>query len=142
MEQQNGNAPKTVTSSPGAATGPGADSTTAAVNDVDLRAWTGECHAEVHVRIERKRVVLTGVLHMGGRSVVTKTWERQSGPGRGWISKTPDFIECAEQRLGRELAEYLDGLPFPFDVSNLLPRPATAAGVASRAAACKEVGSV
>ena len=50
-----------------------------------------------------------------------------------------DFIQCAEKRLGRELAEFLDGLAFPFEVANLLPRPATAASVAARDAAAKEV---
>ena len=139
MQQMSGNTPKTVTPSPVPATGPGADSTTPGVNGVDLGALGGECHAEVHMRIERNRVVFTGVLQMGGRIEVTKVWERRAGPGRGWVTKTPDFIQCAEKRLGRELAEFLDGLAFPFEVANLLPRPASAVAAAAREAAAKEV---
>ena len=141
MQQMSGDTPTTVTPSPGPATGPGADSTTLGVNGVDLGALAGECHAEVHLRIERNRVVYTGVLQMGGRVEVAKVWERRAGQGGGWITKTPDFIECAESRLGRELAEFLDGLSFPFAVTNLLPRPATAASVAARMACAKEVGN-
>ncbi|KAF1719830.1 hypothetical protein CSC75_13925 [Pseudoxanthomonas wuyuanensis] len=76
---------------------------------------------------------------MGGRVEVVKCWQRRAGHGRGWITKTPDFIQCAEARLSKELAEYLDGLRFPFEVANLLPRPVTAAGVEARAAAATEV---
>ena len=139
MQQMSGNTPKTVTPSPVPATGPGADSTTPGVNGVDLGALDRECHAEVHIRIERNRVIFTGVLDMGGRVEVAKVWERRAGKGGGWITNRPEFIQCAEQRLGRELAEFLDGLAFPFEVANLLPRPATAASVAARDAAAKEV---
>ncbi|WP_454261470.1 dATP/dGTP pyrophosphohydrolase domain-containing protein [Pseudoxanthomonas mexicana] len=99
---------------------------------MDLGALGGECHAEVHMRIERNRVVFTGVLQMGGRIEVTKVWERRAGKGGGWITNRPEFIQCAEQRLGRELAEYLDSLRFPFEVANLLPRPASAVAAAAR----------
>ena len=139
MQQMSGNTPKTVTPSPVPATGPGADSTTPGVNGVDLGALDRECHAEVHILIERNRVIFTGVLDMGGRVEVAKVWERRAGKGGGWITNRPEFIQCAEQRLGRELAEFLDGLAFPFEVANLLPRPATAASVAARDAAAKEV---
>ncbi len=139
MQQMSGTTPKTVTPSPVPATGPGADSTTPGVNGVDLGALGGECHAEVHMRIERNRVVFTGVLQMGGRIEVTKVWERRAGKGGGWITNRPEFIQCAEQRLGRELAEYLDSLRFPFEVANLLPRPASAVAAAAREAAAKEV---
>lgn len=139
MQQMSGNVPNTVTPSSEPVTGPGADTTTPGVNGVDLGGLDRECHAEVHMRIERNRVIFTGVLQMGGRVEVTKTWERRSGHGGGWITKTPEFIQCAEQRLGRELAEYLDGLRFPFEVANLLPRPATAVAAAAREAAAKEV---
>jgi hypothetical protein len=140
MQQMSGNCPTTnVTPSLGSTTGPGAESTTPGVNGVDLGALDRECHAEVHMRIERNRVVFTGVLQMGGRVEVTKVWERRAGPGGGWVTKTPDFIQCAEKRLGRELAEFLDGLRFPFEVANLLPRPATAASIAAREAAAQEV---
>ena len=57
MQQLSGIAPHTVTPSPVPATGPGADSTTPGVNGVDLGALGGECHAEVHMRIERNRVI-------------------------------------------------------------------------------------
>jgi hypothetical protein len=140
MQQMSGNCPTTsVTPSPGSTTGPGADSTTAVVNGVDAGALSGECHAEVHIRIERNVVVLTGVLVMGGRVESTKIWERRHGPGPGWVSRTPDFVESVEDLLGRELAEYLDAIDFPYAVANLLPRPATAAGAAAREAAAKEV---
>lgn len=140
MQQMSGNCPTTnVTPSLGTSTGPGADSTTPGVNGVDLGVLDGECHAEIHMRIERNRVVFTGVLQMGGKVEVTKVWERRAGHGGGWVTKTPDFIQCAESRLGRELAEFLDGMRFPYDVANLLPRPATAAGATAREAAAKEV---
>lgn len=139
MQQMSGNTPKTVTPSPVPATGPGADSTTPGVNGVDLGALDRECHAEVHIRIERNRVIFTGVLDMGGRVEVAKVWERRAGKGGGWITNRPEFIQCAEQRLGRELAEYLDSLRFPFEVANLLPRPASAVAAAAREAAAKEV---
>ncbi|MBD9478543.1 hypothetical protein [Pseudoxanthomonas sp. PXM02] len=108
---------------------------------MDLGVLNTECHAEVHIRIERSRVVLTGVLQMGGRHELVKTWERHAGKGGGWVTRTPDFVQCGEDLLGRELAEYLDGLRFPFEVANLLPSPATAAGAAAREAAAKELAN-
>lgn len=140
MQQMSGNCPTTsVTPSLGSTTGPGAESNTPEVNGVDLGALDRECHAEVHIRIERNLVVITGVLQMGGRIESTKIWARRAGSGGGWVSRTPDFIQVAEDLIGKELAEYLDGLHFPYDVANLLPRPATAAGAAAREAAAKEV---
>lgn len=141
MQQMSGNVPTTVTPSPNPATGPGADTTTPGVNGVDLGVLNTECHAEVHIRIERNLVVLTGVLVMGGRIESTKLWERRHGPGPGWVSRTPGFVEAVEDLLGKELAEYLDGMDFPYAVANLLPRPATAAGAAAREAAAKAVAN-
>lgn len=58
---------------------------------------------------------------LGESHTVSRTWQRI---GRGlWQSHDPEFIE-AEDRIGPELAEYLDGLDLPTDVADLLPRPA------------------
>ena len=58
-------------------------------------------------------------LHMGGVHSAARDWHRV-GAG-SWRSKDADFIE-AEDRLGVELAEYMDLLDLPTRVADMLPR--------------------
>jgi hypothetical protein len=98
--------------------------------------------AEVMVKIDHNRVTITGTLTMGRcPQAVLQVWERRRGPGKGWtlVTGPREFIEH-EDALGLELAELLDGLPLPFAVANMLPRPATPATAAAIAEAAKEVG--
>ena len=88
----------------------------------------------LHIRRDRFAVVAT--LDMGGLTTVSRTWSAKA-PGV-WQTHDQEFIS-AEDRIGAELAEYLDSLDLPFRGAMMLPRPATVAGAEAMAAAAKEV---
>lgn len=135
MQQQTEN-PTTATCSQGAGTGPGAEATTPSLIGLDRGAPSGDCSVVVMVQIRRDRFAITATLDMGGLHTVCRTWTENA---RGvWHTRDAEFIS-AEDRIGLELAEWLDGLNLPFKVAQMLPRPATAAGVAAMAEAAREV---
>lgn len=128
--QQQTEIPATTTQTQGAGTGPGAEAITPTI----LRPR--DCTAAVLIHISRDRIAFTATLDMGGLQSVTRSFEPD--PKGGWRTHQPDFI-AAEERIGVELAEYLDALELPTRVAAMLPRPATAAGSAAMAVAAQEV---
>ncbi|MFK3649310.1 hypothetical protein ACI2IY_12880 [Lysobacter enzymogenes] len=130
--QQQTDQPAAATQSQGVSTGPGAEATTGGYCFDRPR----ECAAVVMLHIHRDRVALIATLDMGGHTTVSRTWVAD---GSGiWRSRDQEF-NAAEDRIGVELAEYLDGLDLPFRVAQMLPKPPTAAGAAAMAEAAKEV---
>lgn len=138
MQQQTGIAPTTATPSPGTGTGPEAEASTAATIGHDF-APDGECSATVVMHIQRDRIMISGALDMGCVRTVSQCWKSIGASSWKRISGG-DFVE-AEDVIGLELAEYLDGLSLPDRVARMLPRPATAAASAAIAEAAKEVGN-
>ena len=74
--------------------------------------------AVVVMVITKDRITQHAHLHLGGFHPTTRNFVR-TGPN-SWRSKDPEFI-AHEQRIGIELAEFADGLPFPDRVANMLP---------------------
>lgn len=113
----------------------------AAARAAELRAQlppapAAECMAVAVVTIQRDRIQLTAKLHMGGTQSVTRGWERlETG---GWRSRSPEFVE-AQDRLGLEFAEWMDGIDLPGRVASMLPRPPAPSSTAA-ADAAREVG--
>ena len=100
-------------------------------------AEASEACAVVVVTIKRDQIRQVATLHMGGAHSVGRTWEPTSGGG--WRSRDPEWIE-GEERIGLELAEFMDAMPFPGRVAKMLPRrPGPGAAEAMRQAAL-EVG--
>ncbi|MFC3549429.1 hypothetical protein ACFOLC_00195 [Lysobacter cavernae] len=153
--------PAAATQSQGAGTGPGAEANTP-VNTTVLADYfrnkpevssvsTGEEPAPltgfdlakrrdssvmVMLQIQRDSIAIVATLDMGGLHTVSRTWT--ADPRGGWRTQQPDFI-AAEQRIGVELAEYLDALDLPARVARMLPKPPTAASITAMAEAAKEV---
>jgi len=144
--QQQTELPAAATRSQGAGTGPGAEAITPTLVGLDDSVTNNpgvsailrprDCTAAVLIHISRDRIAFSATLDMGGLQSVTRTFTADSNGG--WRSQQPDFI-AAEERIGVELAEYLDGLDLPTRVAAMLPRPATPAGNAAMAAAAQEV---
>ncbi len=135
MQQQTEN-PTAATQSQGAGTGPGAEAITPSMVDLESLSQRDQCSVLVMLQIRRDRIAVVATLDMGGLHTVSRTWSAES-PGI-WNTRDQEFIQ-AEDRIGVELAEYLDGLELPFRVARMLPRPATAAGAAAMAEAAREV---
>lgn len=77
--------------------------------------------AVVVITIRRDRIEQVARLLMGGTHSASRVWERA---GRcSWQSRDPDF-GLHEERLGLELAEYMEALDLPTRVADMLPRPA------------------
>ena len=76
----------------------------------------------VSLTVTHNRIAIAGALCMGAPAVELQAWERRAGSRLGWVqvSGPRDFVD-AEDRIGLELAEYLDGLEFPFKLANMLP---------------------
>ena len=74
--------------------------------------------AVVVMVITKDQITQHAHLHLGGFHPTTRNFVR-TGPN-SWRSKDPEFI-AHEQRIGIELAEFADGLPFPDRVANMLP---------------------
>ncbi|GIX37994.1 MAG: hypothetical protein KatS3mg127_1233 [Silanimonas sp.] len=76
--------------------------------------------AVIVITVHHDTITQCARLVLGESHTVSRTWKRI---GRGlWQSHEPEFLE-AEERIGPELAEYLDGLDLPTDVADLLPPP-------------------
>lgn len=101
--------------------------------DDGLAAALGDAPMAVVVTvITADRITQRAHLHMGGIQGAARDWHR-TGKG-SWRTTDPEFIE-AEDRLGVELAEYMDALDLPSRVANMLPgRPANTSSVAFRQA--------
>lgn len=128
------------THSPDSGTGPAAEASMGAANcgicGIDPGAAEGDCSAVVQVRITRNEVVFTATLNMGQQYSKELTWKRHRGSERGWVCNRPAEFIGFEDEIGRELAEYADGLNFPYAVANMLPgKRAGAAAVAEAAKA-------
>lgn len=134
--QQQTEVTSAATQSQGAGTGPGAEATTPTFIGHEVTLTGGECSVVVMLQIRRNRIALVATLDMGGLRTVSRTWSADADSG--WRTRDPEFI-TAEDRIGVELAEYLDGLELPSRVAQMLPRPPTAAGAAAMAEAAKEV---
>ena len=78
--------------------------------------------ALVQIHVTHNVVTFTAVLDMGGKRSEQRVWTRRVGPGKGWVCSQHDgeFIG-AEDHISRELAEFVDGIDFPFEVANMLP---------------------
>ncbi|PNV30155.1 hypothetical protein xavtCFBP7764_03510 [Xanthomonas citri] len=102
----------------------------------------GDCSATITMHVTHGAVVVTAVLNMGPLRQVRQSWERRRGPGTGWkLVDGPRLWTTAEDRISTELAEFMDGLDFPFDLANMLPRRPTAAAAAAVAQAAREVAN-
>lgn len=76
--------------------------------------------ATVSITIQRDTIIMTARLLMGGTRTVMRTWQRKGHAA--WSSRDPDFI-AAEERIGIELAEFIDAIDLPSKVADMLPRP-------------------
>lgn len=135
MQQQTEH-PAAATQSQGAGTGPGAEATTPVLLPFPVPKRNNESSVVVMLHVQRDRIAIIATLDMGGLHTVSRTWVAES-PGV-WRTRQPEFA-AAEDRIGTELAEYLDALELPSRVARMLPKPPTAAGFAAMEAAAKEV---
>ncbi|QWN09881.1 hypothetical protein DGN11_05655 [Xanthomonas citri pv. fuscans] len=102
----------------------------------------GVCSATITMHVTHGAVVVTAVLNMGPIRQVRQSWERRRGTGTGWkLVDGPRLWTTAEARISTQLAEFMDGLDFPFDLANMLPRRPTAAAAAAVAQAAREVAN-
>lgn len=138
MQQQTGTRPATATRLLALGTGPGPEATTPTVDAYDRSM--GDCSATITMHVTHGAVVVTATLNMGPLREARQTWERRRGTGTGWkLIDGPRLWTTAEDRISTELAEFMDGLDFPFDLANMLPRRPTAAAAAAVAQAAREV---
>lgn len=121
-------------------TGPGGEATTPAQAGY-LQAMA-DSHATATLHITHDQVLMVANVVMGSATRrVVQRWQRQRGTGRGWMKvEGPEEFARQEETLGFEMAEFMDELPFPFAVANMLPRRATAGAAEAIAAAAQEVG--
>lgn len=135
--QQQTEIPAAATQSQEAGTGPGAEANTPSLVGIDYGNFRKrDSSVIVMLQVQRDRIAIVATLDMGGVHAVTRTWSKES-PGV-WRSRQPEFAE-AEERIGIELAEYLDALDLPTRVAAMLPKPPTNAGIAAMEEAAKEV---
>ncbi|WP_372165401.1 hypothetical protein [Xanthomonas euvesicatoria] len=138
MQQQTGTRPAAAARLRALGTGPNAEASTPAVVSYDRSM--GDCSATITMHVTHGAVVVTAVLNMGPLRQVRQSWERRRGTGTGWkLIDGPRLWTTAEDRISTELAEFMDGLDFPFDLANMLPRRPTAAAAAAVAQAAREV---
>lgn len=98
------------------------------------------CNAIATIYVTHDTVTIAGVINMGQRRGVTQRWQRRRGAGKGWcLVDGPEEFVAAEDRISTELGEFMDRMPFPFELANMLPRPASASAAASIAQAAEEV---
>lgn len=92
--------------------------------------------ATIAMVVFQDHIQLTGTLHFGFSSrKVSRRWDRITA--RTWRTNDPEFI-AAEERIGLEMAEFLDSLDLPHKVADMLPRP-PAPGSTAAADAAREV---
>lgn len=129
--------PTAVTCSQGSGTGPGAEASTPPLTGIDYGNFNKrDSSVVVMLQIQRDRIAIVATLDMGGLHTVTRTWSMES-PGV-WRTRQPEFA-AAEERIGIELAEYLDALHLPTLVAVMLPKPPTAVGITAMEEAAREV---
>lgn len=95
--------------------------------------------AVVVMVITRDRITQHAHLHLGGLHSAHRNFVR--GERGFWNSRDPEFI-LAEDRIGVELAEFVDRLDFPGRVAEMLPRLPADSGsqaMASAAATVEEI---
>ncbi|MGD6581354.1 hypothetical protein VWW93_11935 [Xanthomonas citri pv. citri] len=140
MQQQTGTHPATAARPLALGTGPDVEASTPAVVAYDR--GMGDCSATITMYVTHGSVVVTAALAMGPLRQVHQSWERRRGNGRGWtLIEGPRLWARAEDSISTELAEFMDGLDFPFDLANMLPRRPTAAAAAAVAQAAREVAN-
>lgn len=151
MQQQTGTHPAAAASTLASGTGPGAEAITASDLATYLRdapvariyqdgAAPATCSAIATIYVTHDAVTIAAVINMGQRHGVTQRWERRRGAGNGWqLVEGPEEFVDAEGRISTELGEFMDRLAFPFELANMLPRPASAGAAASIAQAAEEV---
>ncbi|QTK47179.1 hypothetical protein [Xanthomonas euvesicatoria] len=138
MQQQTGARPATGARPLALSTGPGPEATTPTVAAYDR--GKGDCSAIITMHVTHGAVVVTATLNMGPLREARQSWERRRGTGTGWkLIDGPRLWTTVEDRISTELAEFMDGLDFPFDLANMLPRRPTAAAAAAVAQAAREV---
>ena len=89
--------------------------------------------AVVVMVITKDQITQHAHLHLGGFHPATRNFAR-IGPN-SWKSRDPEF-QAHEERIGIELAEFVDALDFPSRIADMLPRaPASPASDARQMAA-------
>lgn len=92
--------------------------------------------AVIVLTVQRDLITQTAHLVMGGMHTATRQWKRL-GPG-SWSSKDPEWM-AHEDRIGVELAEYMDMLSLPSRIAAMLPHLPCNSDAA--AAAAREVAN-
>ncbi|WEE87246.1 hypothetical protein ACQ3G3_05860 [Xanthomonas oryzae pv. oryzae] len=138
MQQQTGTRPAAAARSLASGTGPNAEASTPAVVAYDRSM--GDCSATITMHVTHGAVVVIAKLNMGPLRQVRQSWERRRGTGWKLIDG-PRLWTTVDDRISTELAEFMDGLDFPFDLANMLPRKASAAAFESIAEAAREVSN-
>ena len=95
--------------------------------------------AVVVMVITRDRITQHAHLHLGGLHSAHRNFVR--GERGFWNSRDPEFI-LAEDRIGVELAEFVDRLDFPGRVAEMLPRLPGSASTAAREIAAATVEEI
>lgn len=90
--------------------------------------------AVVVLTVERDRIVQTARLVMGGTHTCKRTWTRQGTCS--WRTTDPEWL-AGENRIGLELAEFMDDVDLPTRVADMLPRPANPDAAAKAAEAVR-----
>lgn len=140
MQQQTGMHPATAAPTLALDTGPGTQASTPA--QVAYERAMSECSATITVQVTHDAVIVAAVLSMGQHHGASQRWERRRGAGPGWrLIDGPRLWNSEEDRISTELADFMDGLAFPFALANMLPRPASAAAAQAIAAAAREVAN-
>ena len=75
--------------------------------------------AVVVMVITKDQITQHAHLHLGGFHPATRNFVR-TGPS-SWKSRDPEFL-AHEDRIGIELAEFVDALDFPSRIADMLPR--------------------
>lgn len=101
-------------------TGTGAEATTAAAGVVP----PAEPMAVIVITVRRNSIEQHARLVMGGTHSANRSWFRLREGSEGWACRDAEFM-AAEDRIGLELAEYMEGLALPNRVASMLPRPAS-----------------
>lgn len=134
MQQQTGVTPAATAVAQASGTGPVAEAST------HVHKLPQAAEAIVTLRVTHSEVTITAALNMGGHAGVVQRWKRRRGRGAGWRRvEGPTVFAGVGQRISPELANLVDRLPFPFELANMLPKPATAAAAIAIAAAEQEV---
>lgn len=133
MNTNTSNTPAPASPPMASGTGPGAQAITPHASIIP----PPEPMAVIVITIRRDSIEQHARLVMGGTHSANRSWQR-TGAG-SWNTHDAEFIE-AEDRIGLELAEYMDALDLPNRVASMLPRPATPAVMAEALKAVREVG--